>query len=222
MTISSESKAFLATFEVVAVFSHGLVNIVRVERVPSETLLLRASISLLEDLLARWHVLLQHLNREDVVDLNVMRGKAIVKEAGWEHHSVPSVPELRLVLRVEVQDVSAAHKSETREDHISGDEPDEKTRVVKGSVLQANETREDGSLHRDSLIDHEPPVVCETHHAAEAMASHLAFADLQSAEHAADGTSTLCKALVDQVLKSTGFAEDPSLESFCHFSKSLS
>ena len=134
-----------------------------------------------------------------------------MKEVRREHHSVSSVPELRLILIVELEHVSASHEPETRENHVSGEEPDEQAGVVEWSVAHAYEAREDGSLHCNSLVHHEPPVVCELHDTTEAMAAHLALSNFKRAKKASDRTTTLSEALIDQVLQATCSAENPTL-----------
>ena len=140
-----------------------------------------------------------------------------MEEVRREHHTVASVPELGLVLLVKVHDFTGADESESAEDHVSSDSPNEETRVVKRSILQANEAREDGSLHTQSLVDHQPPVVHEAHHAAKRVIAVLALAHLQSGEDTTNGSTSLSKALVDKVLKSGSSAKHPVLESLCHF-----
>ena len=61
-----------------------------------------------------------------MVDLNVVSGDAVVEEVGREHHVVALVPELRVVLVVEVQDVAGADEAEARHDQEGQPEPHEK------------------------------------------------------------------------------------------------
>ena len=122
MRYSHEAEVFNAS-DLVVVGAQRLVDIVRVGGVAGETLLLRAGLSLVDELLAHTDVLLHHLNRVDVVDLDVMSRQAVVQEVGREHHAVACVPELGLILSVEVHYVAGADEAEAREDHVGGDEP---------------------------------------------------------------------------------------------------
>ena len=136
----SHEAEILDTSDLVVISTHRLIDVVGVGGVASHTLLRSASLSLIDELLANTNVFLHHLNGEDVVDLNVMSGETVVEEAGREHHTVASIPELRLILLVEVHDISGADESESAEDHVGGDEPDEEAGVVKRSVVMSNET----------------------------------------------------------------------------------
>ena len=176
---SHETEVFDAA-NLVVISTHWLVNVVRVARIAGQTLLRSASLSRIDDLLADTDILFHHFDAVDVVDLNEMSGQTVMEEVGREHHTVASVPELGLILLVKVHDFTGADESESAEDHVSSDGPNEETRVVKRSILQANEAREDGSLHTQSLVDHQPPVVHEAHHAAERVVAILAFTHLQS------------------------------------------
>ena len=214
--IDSHEAVVSGVLDSIVILAHGLVDVVGVGSVAGETLLGSAGSTLIEDLLADTDILFHHLDAVDVVDLNEMSGETVVKEVRREHHTVASVPELGLILLVEVEDFSGASESESAEDHVGGKEPDKETRVVKGSVLQANVAREDLSLHAKGLVDHQPPVVHEAHHAAKTVLSVLALAHLEGAEDAADGATALSKTLVHQVLHTAGTAQHPVLESLSH------
>ena len=114
----------------------------------------------------------------DVVDLNEMGRETVVQKVGREHHAVTSIPELGLILLIEVHDLSTADESESAEDHVSRNNPNEETRVVQGSILQTNKAREHGSLHAQSLVNHQPPVVHQAHDAAEGVLAILTLAHL--------------------------------------------
>ena len=117
-----------------AVAAAYIPNVVGVSCVLVGAFLSCASVSLSEDLSTSDLVLLDHLNGEDVIDLDVMGRDAVMEEVGWEHHVVTSVPELWLILLVESEDITRSDEAESTEDHVSAEEPDEETRVVEGSV----------------------------------------------------------------------------------------
>lgn len=110
---SSEEAIGLESSELVVVGSEGLVDVVRVCDVLGTLDLIGLSIALREDLLAGNLVALHHLDGEDVVDLDVMGRDAVVQEVRREHHVVSLVPELGVILVIELQDVSNTDESET-------------------------------------------------------------------------------------------------------------
>ena len=97
----SEKVVIFHTLDAVVVFSEWLPNIIGVDCVLRGTLLLSACVSLSNDLTTGHVILFEHFNGKDVIDLDIMSGKTVVKEAGWEHHVVTGEPELRLILLVE-------------------------------------------------------------------------------------------------------------------------
>ena len=140
-----------------------------------------------------------------------------MEEARWEHHTVASVPEFWLILIVEGHDISGACKSESAEDHVCGDEPNEEARVVKSGIVHANKSREHHSLHSNLLQGHKPEVVHQFHLATKRVLSHLTLTDGQQFEEVADGSTTLRETLIDEVLQSCSVTEDQSLDSLGHF-----
>ena len=130
----SEKSVILETLNLIVILAEWLPNVVGVSCVLVGAFLSCASVSLSEDLSTSDLVLLDHLNGEDVIDLNVMGRDAVMKEVGWEHHVVTGIPELWLILLVEGKYVTGSDEAESTEDHVSAEEPDEETRVVEGSV----------------------------------------------------------------------------------------
>ena len=130
----SEKSVILETLNLIVILAEWLPNVVGVSRVLVGAFLSCASVSLSEDFSTSDLVLLDHLNGEDVIDLNVMSRDAVMKEVGWEHHVVTGIPELWLILLVESKHVTGSDEAESTEDHVSAEEPDEETRVVEGSV----------------------------------------------------------------------------------------
>ena len=125
----------------ITIRAHWLVDVVGVHGVARHAFLGRELLPLIDELPAHTNVLLHHLNKEDVVNFDEMGRETVVEEAGREHHAIASVPELRLILLVEVQDISCADETESTEDHIRRNEPGEKARIVEWSVVDANVTR---------------------------------------------------------------------------------
>ena len=119
----SHEAEILDTSELVVVSSERLVHIVGVGGVASETLLRSACFALVDHLLADPDVFFHLLDEEDVIDFDVMRRKAAVEEARWEHHTIARVPELRLILLVKVHNLTAAGEAESAEDHVCCDKP---------------------------------------------------------------------------------------------------
>ena len=130
----SEKSVILETLNLIVILAEWLPNVVGVSCVLVGAFLSCASVSLSEDLSTSDLVLLDHLNGEDVIDLNVMGRDAVMKEVGWEHHVVTGIPELWLILLVESEHVTRSDEAESAEDHVRAEEPDEEARVVERSV----------------------------------------------------------------------------------------
>ena len=115
----SEKSVILETLNLIVILAEWLPNVVGVSCVLVGAFLSCASVSLSEDLPTSDLVLLDHLNGEDVIDLNVMGRDAVMKEVGWEHHVVSIEPEFSSVLRVESVLVSRFLESASSENHTS-------------------------------------------------------------------------------------------------------
>ena len=122
---SSEEAVRLQSSEFVVIGTKRLIDIVGVGDVLGVLDLITLSIAVGEDLLAGGLISLHHLDGEDVIDLNVMSGDAVVQEVGGEHHVVALVPELGVVLVVEVQDIAGTNETEARDDQEGQPEPHE-------------------------------------------------------------------------------------------------
>ena len=109
-------------------------NIVGVGDVQSSLLEIRVLFSLIENFLSGGLILLEHLNGEDVVDLDIMSRDSVVQETGWEHHVVSGVPELWVVLVVEGHVVSDATETESGDDGRSQETPHVEAGVVQGTI----------------------------------------------------------------------------------------
>lgn len=127
------------------VWAEWLVDVVRVAGVAGESVLWRGGLSLGQDLLASSVVPLEHLNGEDVVDLNEMGTEAVVQEVWWEHHVVSGEPKLWLILVVELEHVAGANETEPVEDVHGGEAVYEESGVVKGTSGDAEHSGENHS-----------------------------------------------------------------------------
>jgi hypothetical protein len=173
--------------------------------------LVALSVALGKDLLAGRLISLHHLDGEDVIDLNVMSRDAVVQEVGWEHHVVSLVPELGVVLVVEVQDIASTDETEAGADEECQPEPHEQGRVVEGALGNTDDNaREDGSENSEDVIDLNPVVVNNAESAASGVLRVLAFTHLEVTSNLTDETASLGKAFVVDVLnqlEATGVQE---------------
>ena len=112
----SEFAVVLHTLDSVVVSVHGLVDVVGVGGVTSSLFLVGVSVSFGEDFTTSYLVFFDHLHCENVVDLDVMRRNTVVQEVGREHHVVARVPELWVILAVEVEHIAGTDESEASHD----------------------------------------------------------------------------------------------------------
>jgi len=82
-----------------------------------------------------------------------------VQEVGGEHHVVARVPEFRVVLCVEVINVTSTDESESTGDANCAEEVNEETGVVQWAVGVTSETGQNSSHHCHLLVRHHPEVV---------------------------------------------------------------
>ena len=148
---------------VVVLAAERLVDVVGVRDQGSALVLIGVGITLSEHALSHNLVLLHHLNAEDVVDLDVMGGEAVVQEVRGEHHVVALVPELWVVLRVEEIDVAGAHEAEAREHEHRAPHPHEDAGNVDGALGHADEARQGRAHHSDDLVAENPVPVHHLH-----------------------------------------------------------
>jgi len=173
-----------------------------------------------KDFLAGALIALHHLDGEDVVDLDVMGRDAVVQETGREHHVVPCIPELWVVLVVELHDITRADEPESRDYEEGQPEPHEEGRVVQGAMAGSNdEAREDWAHNAEHLIDLDPVVVDNAEEAEEGVLGVLALTHFEGACDLTDETGALGEALVHEVLDGLEAAtlEHPGLETLRHF-----
>ncbi len=155
-----------------------------------------------------------------MIDLNVVSRDAVVQEVGWEHHVVSLVPELGVVLVIELQDVACADEAESRHNEEGEPEPHEEGRVVEGARRDTDDqARKGGAHHTEGVVDLHPVVVDNAEGAEGRVLRVLALAHLEVASNLTNEAASLSKALVVDVLdhlESTGFQE-PALKSLRHF-----
>eukprot|EP00352_Strombidinopsis_acuminata_P005119 CAMPEP_0176360624 /NCGR_PEP_ID=MMETSP0126-20121128/17210_1 /TAXON_ID=141414 ORGANISM="Strombidinopsis acuminatum, Strain SPMC142" /NCGR_SAMPLE_ID=MMETSP0126 /ASSEMBLY_ACC=CAM_ASM_000229 /LENGTH=168 /DNA_ID=CAMNT_0017715919 /DNA_START=41 /DNA_END=547 /DNA_ORIENTATION=- len=150
----SESSLVLGSLDLaVGIGLQGLVDVVGVCGVQGSLGTIVVGISLSENFLADVLVLANHLNRENVVDFNPVSRDSVLQEARGEHHVVTSKPELGVILAVEIHNVTGADETESAENHEGDEQVKGNTRVVQGTILDAEESRENGSLDGENVID---------------------------------------------------------------------
>lgn len=130
---SSEISTGLEAVHGFIISTKGLVDILWIGCISSESLFGGAKFSLGEDLSTGSLISPQHLDGIDVIDLNEMGRQPIVEEAWWENHVISSVPELWLILGIESQHVLRSNEPEGRNDIQSGKHVGEHGRVVHGT-----------------------------------------------------------------------------------------
>ena len=177
-----------------------LVDVVAVGDHSGALVLIRVGVTFSKHSLSHNLVLLHHLNAEDVVDLDVMGGEAVVKEVRGEHHVVALVPELWVVLRVEEIDVAGAHKAEAREHKHSAPHPHEDARNVDGALGHTDKARQGRAHHSDDLVAENPVPVHHLHDSEQRMGGVLTLTHLVEAGKSADKARALGETLIHQVL----------------------
>jgi len=215
----SEGAGILHALNLITILAtEGLVDVVGVGGVLGPLDLVGVGVALGKDGAAHMLVLLHHLNGKNVVDLDVMGGDAVVEEVGGEHHVVAGVPELGLVLRVEVDllsrplELHAPHH--THRAHGERNEP----RVVHGAAVRrrVDEAREHGPRHRQQVVRPHVHVVRHFEGVAEGVGSHTALSNSEEVENPSDGARAGSESIVDEVLQAFSVGEEESLNTLCH------
>ena len=201
----------------IGIIRKTLINVVGIRNVLGLLHFLRASITLSQNLLSGNDVLLKHLNKEDLVDFDVMCRHALVQEAWREHHVVAVEPELNTVLRVESRSLSGTLHSASGNDGSSAPEVDVETAVVDGSVAIGEEPRSNGAHDTPGAEAAHPNVVDHSEGSVESVRSILSLADLNGLEHSAEEARSLGHHVVDEVLQAAAIGQEPGLESVRHF-----
>ena len=149
-----------------------------------------------------------------MVDLYVMSRDTVVKEGRGEHHVISSVPELWVVLGVEIQGVTHSDESEPGDDQEGQPEVHEEARIVQGTVAHSHESGEDWSHDRELLIDLHPEVVDHFECSVEGVLTVLTRSNLDSFEYSSNKAASLGEPLVDEVLNGPNVFEEPSLKPY--------
>ena len=126
----SEEVVILGALNLVIIFAKWLPDIVRIESILGSTLLLGAGISLCEYFSAGKMIFLEHFDSKNVINLDIMSRHAILKEVGWEHHAVASIPEFWLILLVECENITVSNETELGQDHGCSHPPHKDTGVI--------------------------------------------------------------------------------------------
>ena len=222
LSARSEEVSVLEALDLVVVgATEWLVDVVGVGDVAGALDFVGAGFALGKDLSASELVLLHHLDAEDVVDFDVMRGEAVVQEVWREHHVVALVPELRVVLRVEEVNVARAEEAEAGEDNHSGPHPNENAGDVDWALGHAEETRGYWAHHGDNLVSEDPVPVDDLEHAAEGVLSVLALSQLVEAEEPSDEAASLGEVVVPDGLESLRVPQQEGLNSLRHINNLL-
>ena len=185
---------------VVVLAAERLVDIVAVGDHSSALVLIRVGVTLSKHALSHNLVLLHHLNAEDVVDLDVMGGEAVVKEVRGEHHVVALVPELWVVLSVEEVNVAGAHEAEAGKHKHGAPHPHENASDVDGALGHADKARQGRAHHSNDLVAENPVPVHHFHDSKQRMGGVLTLAHLVETCKSADKAGALSKTLIHQVL----------------------
>jgi len=142
-----------------------------------------------------------HFHSEYVVYLDVMSGDPVVEEGGWEHHVVPSIPELWVVLGVEGHGVSYSDESESGDDESRQPEPHEETGIVERTAGNSDKPGEHRSHHRERMVNTYPEKVCHSEGLVHRVRTVLSRPHLQALEHPPNKTRSLPQTLIHKVLE---------------------
>ena len=125
-----------------------------------------------------------------------------MQEVRGEHHVVSLIPELRVVLVVELHHVARSDESEARDDEEGEPEPHEESGVVEGSLGDADDQAgEDGTHDAEGVVDLHPVEVDDLEGAAEGVLRVLALAHLKVPRDFTNQTASLCETLIVDVLE---------------------
>ena len=141
LLVISEQLVILHAFDPVIIFTtEWLIDVVGISCVQSSLNFIGMSFTFSQYLSACTLVLLHHFNWKNMIDLNIMGWKTIVKEVWWEHHVVTGVPEFRVVLSIEKQYITCSNQTESWEYHHWTEKVNEKAWEVKGTISNSNKS----------------------------------------------------------------------------------
>ena len=178
----SEEVVILGALNLVIIFAKGFPDIIRIESILGSTLLLGASISLCKYFSAGKMIFLEHFDCKNVIDLDIMSRHAVLKEVGWEHHAVASIPEFWLILLVECENITVSNETELGQDHGSCHPPHKDTRVIEWSILHTNEPCQVLTLQSHNLVHHYPVIVDDLCESEETVMAILPFSNSEELE----------------------------------------
>lgn len=116
LLVSSEFSIIFHTLDSIVILGKGFVDVVGVGGVHGSLFQIGVGITFSKNFFTGGLVFFDHLDGENVIDFDVMSGNTVVQEVGREHHVVARVPELWVILSVEVENISSADESETSHD----------------------------------------------------------------------------------------------------------
>ena len=178
----SEEVIVLGALDLVIIFAKRLPDIVRIESILGSTLFLGAGISLSEHFPTSEVIFLEHFDCKNVIDLDIMSRHAILKEVGWEHHTVASIPEFWLILLVECENITVSNETELGQDHGCSHPPHKDTGVIQWSILHTNEPCQVLTLQSHNLVHHNPVVVDDLCKSEETVVTILPFSNSEELE----------------------------------------
>ena len=152
-----------------------------------------------------------------MIDLDEMGRETVVKEAWWEHHVVSSVPELWLILQVELKNISLTYESKSVHKVDSGEGVREESRVVESSSCDIDQSGENHSSLVDSLRSSNLEPVSKSENVSDGVASHLSLSNSEELEDLSNSSLSLGKSLVDDELQASSICKEPSLHTLRHF-----
>ena len=178
----SEEVIVFGALNLVIIFAKRLPDIVRIESILGSTLLLGAGISFCKYFSAGKMIFLEHFDSKNVINLDIMSRHAVLKEVGWEHHAVTSIPEFWLILLVECENITVSNETELGQDHRSSHPPHKDTGVIKWSILHTNEPCQVLTLQSHNLVHHNPVIVDDLCKSEETVVTILPFSNSEELE----------------------------------------
>ena len=178
----SEEVVILGALNLVIIFAKGLPNIVRIESILGSTLLLGAGISLCKYFSAGKMIFLEHFDSKNVIDLDIVSRHTVLQEVRWEHHAITCIPEFRLVLLMECENVTVSDETELGQNHRSCHPPNKDTRVIERTILYTHKPCQVLTLQCHNLIHHYPVIVDHLSKSEEAVTSILSFTNRKELE----------------------------------------
>ena len=178
----SEEVIVLGALDLVIIFAKRLPDIVRIESILGSTLFLGAGISLSEHFPTSEVVFLEHFDSKNVIDLDIVSRHTVLQEVRGEHHAITCIPEFRLVLLMECENVTVSNETELGQNHRSCHPPNKDTRVIERTILYTHKPCQVLTLQCHNLIHHYPVIVDHLSKSEEAVTSILSFTNRKELE----------------------------------------